>query len=379
MSESTFGIYIHIPFCRSRCNYCHFVTRPLEAAVAERYILALNRELEEFFSGRQAGSADTVYFGGGTPSIVPAEHIASALSTCRRLADIAREAEITLEANPGTLTRDKVRAYRSMGVNRISMGAQTFDDGELEAIGRVHTAGQVHETVELLRSEGIANLNLDLMVGLPGQTPRRWTANLEHMKRLEPSHISIYMLDLDSHSPLYHRIAKGELQVPDEDQVADWYLEAIEYFERHGYIQYEISNLARPGFESRHNLKYWLRKPVLGFGVASHSYDGARRYAAKSNLNSYLESIESEGRAIDWEKAVDPDEALGETIFLGLRLREGLDWNALRDVYGTDRLTRYEGVLSEMSEHGLLRRRDSVVQLTSKGMLLSNEVFQRFV
>jgi oxygen-independent coproporphyrinogen-3 oxidase len=379
MLESTFGIYIHIPFCRSRCNYCHFVTRPWEAAVARRYILAVNREVGEFFSDRRPGSADTVYFGGGTPSIVPAGHIASALATCRRLVDVLPEAEITVEANPGTLTRRKVQAYRSMGVNRISMGAQTFDDGELEAIGRVHTARQVDETVELLRLEGIANLNLDLMIGLPGQTPRGWAENLEHMVRLDPPHISIYMLDLDSHSPLYHSIAKGELNVPDEDQVAEWYLQAIEYFEKHGYMQYEISNLARPGFESRHNLKYWLRKPVLGFGVASHSFDGTRRYAAPSNLAAYLESIESEGRAIDWEKPVGQDEALEETVFLGLRLRQGLDWKALRNLYGNGRVARYEGVLAEMSEHGLLTWRDSVVQLTPRGMLLSNEVFQRFV
>jgi oxygen-independent coproporphyrinogen-3 oxidase len=378
--QETFGIYIHIPFCRSRCNYCHFVTRPWDGAVAERYLSALVRELETFFADFPGQvRADTIYFGGGTPSIVPAGHIETVLSVCRRFVRLTDDCEITLEANPGTLTPEKVVAYSQMGVNRMSMGAQSFSDSELEAIGRVHTADQVEESVALLRAHSIDNLNLDLMIGLPDQTQRQWNENLERMVRIAPPHISVYMLDLDAHSPLYHSIARGLHQVPDDDKVADWYLQAIEHFARSGYAQYEISNFSEPGRESRHNLKYWLRRPVLAFGVGSHSFDGSYRYANDANLNSYLVNIESEGTAVEWRKLVGTEQALEETLFLGLRLSRGIDWHHLSNAFGKERVASFEPVIDEMSGHGLLERADSTIHLTPRGMLLSNEIFQRFV
>jgi oxygen-independent coproporphyrinogen-3 oxidase len=378
--QDSFGIYIHIPFCRSRCNYCHFVTRPWEEAVAERYVRAVLREMEAFFARfPPVVLADTIYFGGGTPSIVPAEHIEELLSACRQLARVMDECEITLEANPGTLTPDKVDAYRRMGINRVSMGAQSFNDAELDAIGRVHTADQVDASVALLRDHSIANINLDLMIGLPGQTRLRWNENLQRMVRIAPPHISVYMLDLDPHSPLYHSIARGRHRVPEDDDVADWYLQAIDHFAGAGYRQYEISNFAAPGRESRHNLKYWLRKPVLAFGVGSHSFDGSARYANDSNLSSYLVNVESQGSAVEWRRPVGMDEALEEALFLGLRLARGLDWDQISRTFGSARVAPFEPVIDEMSHQGLLRRADSTIQLTPRGMLLSNEIFQRFV
>ncbi len=379
MPPPVVGIYIHIPFCQTRCNYCHFVTRPLEDAVAARYNRALIRELEHFFQGRESLQADTVYFGGGTPSIVRPEYIALVLATCRRFLDLSAGCEITLEANPGTLTAEKVQTWREAGVNRVSMGAQSFQDAELEAIGRVHDAADIVESVSLLRAYGFGNVNLDLMAGLPDQAEEQWTANLTRMTEIAPEHISMYMLDLDSHSPLYHSVAKGIVRLPDEDQVADFYLEALSRFEASGYVQYEISNFARPGRESRHNLKYWLRKPVLGFGVASHSYDGAVRYANYSNLNTYLEAIEAGGSAIEWRKPEESETALQEELFLGLRLARGVDWDQVRGALTTDQLHRYEQTLAEMTSLGLMQWNGSVVRLTVRGMLLSNEIFQRFV
>lgn len=217
------------------------------------------------------------------------------------------------------------------------------------------------------------------MAGLPDQTQAQWTANLNRMVELRPAHVSMYMLDLDAHSPLYHAVAQGTFRLPEDDQVADFYLEAIEYFERFGYAQYEISNFALPGRLSRHNLKYWNREPVLAFGVSSHSYDGRVRYANVSHLNAYLEAVEKQGSAIDWSKPDEPRQQLQEALFLGLRLRQGVDWDRLREAFGPEKVAAYEPAVAEMVAQGLLRCEGSRVLLTRRGMLLSNEVFQQFV
>ncbi len=348
--------------------------------VALRYSRAVVREIEVFEAhGRELPAADTVYFGGGTPSIVPPEQIAAILTACRSAFRVLPDCEITLEANPGTLTAEKAASYRAMGVNRISMGAQSFFDAELTAIGRSHRAEDTSESVALLRAGGIANINLDLMAGLPDQDQARWTANLERMVALRPSHISMYMLDLDAHSPLYHSVASGAFRLPEDDQVADFYLETIDHLERCGYVQYEISNFALPGRESRHNMKYWNCEPVLAFGVSSHSYDGTARYANLGNLNAYLEAVEKQGSALDWREPDEPEHQLQETLFLGLRLRFGVDWHGLREAFGAERVAAYEPAVTEMAAHGLLIWEGGRVRLTRRGMLLSNEVFQRFV
>jgi len=376
----SFGIYIHIPFCQTKCNYCHFVIRPWKAATAERYRKALLQELDRFFAQRcWTDEADSIYFGGGTPSLVPVEHIAEILAACRRLFPVSYDCEISLESNPGTLTADKASAYREMGINRVSIGAQSFDDSELAAIGRDHGGSQVDESVVGLRESGIYNLNLDIMLGLPGQTEEHWSRNLEITSALAPAHISVYMLDLDERSPLYHHIAKGRCAVPDDDLISDLYLRTLRHFADCGYEQYEISNFAFPGYQCRHNLKYWLREPVLGFGVGSHSYDGRFRYANYSSMNSYLQAVEFGKSAVEWREPVESAQALEETLFLGLRLNRGVDWHRLRQNYDSSELEACESSLREMSASGLLEWKDRIIRLTPLGMLLSNEVFQKFV
>jgi oxygen-independent coproporphyrinogen-3 oxidase len=374
------GVYIHIPFCEARCNYCHFVTRPMHGEIAERYCRAVVRELQAFSRGRKRlDIADTIYFGGGTPSIVPGEHIERILETCRTVFTVPRECEITLEANPGSLTEAKIDLYRRIGVNRVSLGAQSFDDDELISIGRDHTGKDIDGTVRLLRSGGIENLNLDLMLGLPGQDSVRWNTDLERLAQLLPDHVSVYMLDVHERSPLYHSMAKGRLELPDEDLVADLYLITLERLSALGYEQYEISNFARAGRRSIHNLKYWKREPVLGFGVGSHSYDGVERYANLSKLSDYLQSVEMSGAAVEWRQPLGASQGLQETLFLGLRLNEGLDWSRVRNEFGDLQLASYEATLREMSGRGLLEWKESSVRLTSQGMLLSNEIFSEFV
>jgi putative oxygen-independent coproporphyrinogen III oxidase len=374
------GIYIHIPFCQTRCSYCHFVTRPWRDGIAERYSDAVVREIEMHFATHPCREqVDTIYFGGGTPSIVPAEHIEAMLHICRNCFPIAPDAEISLEANPETITDEKIKAYRRLGVNRISLGAQSFDEEGLRRVGRTHSADDVERSLELLRSNGVDNLNLDLMLGLPAQTERTWREDLDHMFMLAPPHVSVYMLDLDEKTPLYHSLKKIPQPMPEDDQISDWYLESIEHFAAHGYDQYEISNFAQPGMRSRHNLKYWQREPVLGFGVASHSYDGSSRYANHSNMNAYLQFVEKGESPVEWYQPLGRRQALEETLFLGLRLLQGVDWNRMKHEYEESELSGYEASLREMSSRGLIDWDDATVRLTPQGILLSNEVFQTFV
>ncbi len=375
-----FGIYIHIPFCATKCNYCSFVIKPWNEELSLRYQRALIRELINFFSRRHDwGTADSIYFGGGTPSLVPAEHIAEILSACSELFAVAANCEISLEANPGTLNPEKLKIYKECGVNRISLGAQTFNDKSLAAIGRDHSAEEVVVSLELLRNNGFENLNLDLILGLPGQDQADWAANLRRVGELGPTHLSVYMLDLDEKSPLYHLVARGRQELPDEESVSEWYLQTIGQLAGLGYEQYEISNFALPGYGCRHNLKYWQRQPVLGFGIGSHSFDGEARYANYARMSDYLQRIEGGISPVEWRRLLEEDEDLQETLFLGLRLRQGLNWEELSRVFGSDRLSKYERYLREMSMEGLVEWRDSSIRLTPRGILISNEIFQGFV
>ncbi len=374
------GIYFHIPFCQTRCNYCHFVTRPWQAATAKRYAQAVVEEVRQYFcSHAEPMAIDTIYFGGGTPSIVPPDQIQSLIDTLCRSTTKAEDCEISLEANPGSVSMEKGGLYRQMGINRISLGAQTFDDRALSAIGRDHTGNDVSESMRLLRRCGIENLNLDLMLGLPGQDAGSWRLDLERLAALEPSHVSVYMLDLDEKSPLFHEIGRGASRVPEDDLVSDLYLSTLEFLSAHEYEQYEISNFARPGFASRHNLKYWRCEPVLGFGVGSHSFDGRSRYANLASMARYLDAVEGRQTPVDWRQPLEECRALEEKLFLGLRLNQGIDWSQLEGGYSPELLSRHLAVLRDLAGSGLVEWDEPIVRLTRKGILLSNEVFQKLI
>ena len=333
-----------------------------------------------FFADHEfEGQADSFYFGGGTPSIVPEEHLGAILEMCCKHFTLSSDCEISLEANPGSLTSAKVDAYRRMGVNRISVGAQCFDDLGLASIGRDHTAAQIEESLALLADHRFQNVNLDLMLGLPGQTRQSWIMDLEKGVALAPSHVSVYMLDLDPQAPLFHHVAKGNVRLPEDDLEAEAYLSTLDFMAAHDYVQYEISNFARPGLRCRHNLKYWLRQPVLAFGVGSHSYDGHSRYANYSNLNTYLKAVEAGSSPVEWGRPVAKLQALQETLFLSLRLNQGLDWADVTREFDGEMVATYECHLRRMSDEGLTVWNGSRVCLTPRGMLLSNEVFQNFV
>jgi len=375
------GVYVHVPFCISKCGYCSFVSRPWNEALADRYWRAVVREMNGFAAAPPlvTHQVDSLFLGGGTPSVLPAEHIAAIVDASRRNFAVLPSCEISLEANPGTLTREKLLRYRSLGVNRISLGAQSFSDTELAAIGRIHGVGQIVSSFVLLRECGFDNVSLDLILGLPDQTEQRWLANLERAVALRPNHLSVYMLEMHPELPLYRAVHSGACRIPEEDAVADWYLRTLDYLENDGYAQYEISNFALPGCECRHNLKYWLREPVLAFGAAGHSHDGTARYANVASLETYLNRVEDGRSPVEWRESLGAEREFEEMLFLGLRLRRGLDWEAVRHGAPSGRLAACEAILQEMAAAGFVEWHDARVRLTRRGMLLSNEVFQQFV
>jgi oxygen-independent coproporphyrinogen-3 oxidase len=377
LPDMSLGIYVHIPFCQSRCNYCHFITGAFSEETAGRYAAALRREIES--SGReeaQPEAVDSIYFGGGTPSLVSAGLIEGVISTMRDVFTVAGDCEISLEANPETITARKAEEYLRIGINRISLGVQSFVDSELKAIERIHAAEASSRSLRVLRDAGFANLNLDLILGLPGQTAESWRFSIARTVEALLSHVSVYMLDLDdARAPLHHAVAAGKLSLPDDDEQADWYLETIDILQRNGIAQYEISNFAAAGMECRHNLKYWKREPVFGFGVGSHSYDGRMRYANVSSLNRYLDLAGAGSSPVDWRYPVDETSGIEESFFLGLRLNHGVDLEFMKRRFDPGKLDSIESTLEGMLESGLVERDGGFVRLTSRGRLLANEVF----
>jgi oxygen-independent coproporphyrinogen-3 oxidase len=374
------GIYIHIPFCRSRCSYCDFATGAYDAELAARYVEALTREIRSFERAPQRASVDTVYFGGGTPSLLSVEQTERILRAVGERFNVAPDAEITLEMNPGTVTRDGLKQLRALGVNRASFGAQTFDDAELRRLGRTHTSADARRTFADLRAASFENISFDLIAALPEQTIEKWSQNLDEALRLRPEHLSLYLLEVHKQTPLYNQLRANRWTLPDEDETATMYEMLIERTRVADYVQYEISNFCLPGFESRHNTKYWTRAPVFGFGCSAHSFDGRTRWANERNILRYLEMIEKSGGAIVTINELDADEAAAESLFLGLRLmRRGVDLRAHLQIFGADVRESHADDLTRFHAAGLIELNDDVLRLTARGALLSNEVFAAFV
>jgi oxygen-independent coproporphyrinogen-3 oxidase len=272
------GIYLHIPFCRSRCSYCDFATDVYKSEeIVERYVAALIKEIENY--SRPAESIETIYFGGGTPSLLSPKQLETILNSIHKKFSVEPIIELTMEMNPATVTPETLQLYKSIGVNRASFGAQTFDDAELKRLGRRHSANDVRETIELLRNAGFDNVSFDLIAGLPRQTIKDWERNLDEALKLKPEHISLYLLEIHEGTPLAEQIRSRRQPLPDEDLSGEMYELMIEKTSAEGYEQYEISNFSLPEFQSKHNSKYWLCEPVYAFGVSAHSFDGKYRYA----------------------------------------------------------------------------------------------------
>ena len=374
------GIYIHIPFCRSRCSYCDFATGIYETAAAQRYVTALIKEIGSWRHGEAIEPVDTIYFGGGTPSLLSAQQFGSIVDALRDRFQVASEVEITMEMNPGTVNPGKLQAFRELGINRASFGAQTFDDAELAKLGRSHTADETRKTFSELRAAGFDNVSFDLIAGLPGQSLAGWQKNLDEAFALRPEHLSFYLLEVHEGTPLAAHIERGLQPQPDEELAAEMYCQMLERADSEGYRHYEISNLAQPGFEARHNSKYWTGAPYYGLGCSAHSYDGTSlRWANERDPLAYVHKIEANDSAVVETTNLTEEDRVAEAVFLGLRMMNGLRFSALEREFGLDLRTTHEADLNRFADAGLIDCTDDSLKLTRAGALLSNEVFAAFV
>jgi oxygen-independent coproporphyrinogen III oxidase len=380
------GIYLHIPFCRARCSYCDFATGMFESALADRYVNSLIQEISTWREIANCANVDTIYFGGGTPSLLTPSQIAQISNAVNERFQVADDAEVTLELNPATIINNpgiddelssrKLAQLRSLGINRTSFGAQTFDDAELKQLGRTHLSQDIHATFLELRRAGFDNVSFDLIAGLPGQTLEGWRRNLDQALELRPDHLSLYLLDVHEGTPLAVQIQTGMRPRPDDDLAGEMYELMVGKVGTAGYQHYEISNFCSPGFQSRHNTKYWSGSAYYGFGCSAHSYDGdRRRWANERDILKYVESIEHARSPIVERTELNQAEVRSETIFLGLRLMKGLDLEEYRARFGTDLRQGHEADLERLRDAGLIEIDKYRLRLTRRGALLSNEVF----
>jgi len=376
------GIYIHIPFCRARCSYCDFATGMYEGDVAARYVRAVVAEISRWTEVEPSASVDTIYFGGGTPSLLKVEQLELILNAVCRRFDVAGNSEITLEINPGDgggsaeMRRKTMSEWRRLGINRASFGAQTFDDHALKMLGRTHDSHDIRKTFEQLRDAGFDNINFDLIAALPGQTMEGWKRNLDEALQLRPEHLSLYLLDVHEGTPLHDQIKRGMRPKPDEDLAAEMYALMIERVCAAGHEHYEISNFCLPRFQSRHNTKYWSGAPYYGFGNSAHSYNGARRrWANERDPAKYVALVERSDSLIAERTELTEEDARSEAVFLGLRLMCGINLNSYRVRFGADLREQFNGELDRLKAAGLVAIDEERLKLTPRGALLSNEVF----
>ncbi len=368
----TLGLYIHVPFCKSKCAYCDFYSLPGRLDQTERYAKVLAAHMAETAPMAKGSVVDTVYFGGGTPLMLGEKALRELLGQVKKLFTVDREAEITVEVNPDSVDLKALKHLRRAGFNRLSIGMQSACDAELASVGRPHDFAQTRQAVEWARKAKFKNLSLDLIYGLPGQTLASWQETLEAALALEPEHISGYGLKVEPDTPLCRRVAAGET-LPDDDFQADAYLAMVDCLSRHGYEQYEISNFAKPGFASRHNMKYWIMKPYLGFGPGAHSDFGSRRYSFIRDLDGYMAAVESGGRLLDEDDVIPPVERAAEYLMLRLRTTHGIEeWE-----YRREYLMDFDALLPlflTYERQGWVHRVDRRWSFTPEGFLRSNQL-----
>lgn len=360
------GIYIHIPFCEQRCYYCAFTIAVTAESAYEPYVQRLIREVQS----SDSDDASTIYLGGGTPSIIPAALIEQLLKNFPRT-----DGEVSIEVNPGTVSMEKITAYRDMGINRISLGAQSLEDEDLERAGRIHRSDAVFRDFEMMRRAGFGNINLDLIAGLPGQQLQTWIRNLDGVVRLRPEHVSIYLLDQEEQSTWGRHTPSN---TSDED-FASFYLEAASRLTAAGYRQYEISNWALPGQECRHNLGYWTGLPYRGFGVGAHSFDGLRRYWNTPSMSEYARLIDGNRTTVVGEETLTLQMRIEETFMLGLRLTKGFDVITASSNLGFNLPSDWFLKVNQFQQDGLIEFDGTILKLTPQGRLLASSITEELL
>ena len=405
MEEKTtdLSLYIHIPFCVRKCDYCDFLSFPVAKSgcavgneeILQEYLSALKAEIMKESSRYAGRKVDTIFLGGGTPSLLLPEQVEDLMQMLRDAFEILPEAEITIEANPGTLTRDKLKTYKKVGINRLSIGLQSADDQELQILGRIHRFEDFSRNYELARDCGFSNINIDLMSGLPGQNCEAWCRTLTTVAELAPEHISAYGLMIEEGTPFFDRYygektSLGMYELPKEEEERQMYHDTAEILAGYGYLQYEISNYAKPGYECRHNIGYWIRKDYVGFGLGAASMVGNVRWKNTSVLAEYMLPAGKDGGMVKGQTAgqtgeikreqafLTLQEQQEETMFLGLRMNRGVSKEKFFELFDKSMESVYGVWLCKMEKEGLLLNEDSV-RLTEKGRDLANFVMAGFL
>jgi len=369
----TIGIYIHIPFCVKKCPYCDFISFPYSKDEEIRYIKALCKEIEMKSSPEDV---DTIYLGGGTPSLISLESLERIFRTIKENFQIKSSVEVTIEANPGTVTKDKLRSWKDLGINRLSIGAQSFDPYELKILGRIHSPEDIEETLSLAREESFDNINIDLMYSLPFQKKESFLRSLCKALSFKPEHISIYNLTIEPETPFYKNFLDGEIILPENDEEAEMFLDAMSLLEKERYIHYEISNFAKgKNFMCKHNLKYWKQEKYLGFGVSAYSFVPPIRYGNSKNLFVYYEKIKRGSLPLEEMEDLNGEDLAKDFLFLRFRLMEGISEKEFYNKFGK----RIKNMLPNFDiflERGLIENKEDKICLTKLGVLLANEVLQ---
>lgn len=380
----TVSLYLHIPFCHTRCYYCDFNTYAGMLPLREPYARALLAEIA--LAGelaRRAGGgarrARTVFFGGGTPSLLTVAQVTRLLNACRAAFTLDEDAEITLEANPGTLSLEQLEGLRATGVNRLSLGSQSFDAQLLKTLGRIHTPEEITQALSHARAAGFTSINLDFMFGLPGQSMRHWQETLEQALALRPQHLSLYSLIIEEGTPFYDWTQEGRIIPGDDDLCADMYEYADERLQAAGYINYEISNWALPGHESRHNLTYWRNLPYLGMGAGAHSFFAGKRFSNERDPQQYVNLLKKRQLPVVESEIVGRAQEMSETAFLALRTAQGLHLPTFEERFAAPFTSFAGNRLRVVEEAGLLEQEDGWLRLSKRGRLLGNEVFLRLL
>lgn len=374
MSNKNLGLYIHIPFCRSKCAYCDFYSVS-DCKEYQRYVDSLLLHMEDYAETVRSYDITSVYIGGGTPSVLPKRLMVKLINGIYTNFNVTLDAEFTMEVNPATVSYSTLRTYHDMGVNRLSIGMQSACDNELRALTRIHNYDQFEECFRAARRAKFDNINVDIMYGIPEQTPATLRMTLETVCDLDPEHISFYGLKIEDNTPFAN--LRGTLRLPDEDQEFDMYADSVEYLESRGYCHYEISNFSKPGRQCRHNLKYWFCHEYLGLGPGAHSYFGDHRFSFKRDLSLYIDALESEDgvyELTDEDYVITPNERVGEYVMLQLRLCRGINIKTFRDLFGLDFEEMYGTYLRNYVEHGFMTHTGDYYAFTVKGMYVSNYI-----
>lgn len=380
-TKKELGIYIHIPFCKQKCYYCDFISYSTKNNLVDKYIESLLNEIQDWKNNTDIKEykISTIYIGGGTPSYIEEKHIIQILENLKEF--INPQVEITIELNPGTVTKEKLQSYKQAGINRLSIGLQETHDELLKQIGRIHNFNQFEETYKLAKEVGFENINVDLMIGLPNQTIEHIKENLQKVIKMESNHISVYSLILEENTVVEKQVSQGKLIMPDEQQERAMYWYVKNTLEIQGYNQYEISNFAKKGKESKHNLNCWEQEEYRGFGIAAHSYIDGVRFSNTSSLEDYITNINEKNlnKNIQVHEIQEKEDMQKEYMLLGLRKLEGVSISKFKNKFAENPIFLYHGQLQELTENKLIKIDGDKIKLTNRGLDLANQVWEKFV